>query len=67
MTHRLFKTNEKYLLITNGIRVGGVTVSMLASSVVDHGFELGRVKSEAIKLVFAASPLVRSKIGGSES
>jgi len=54
-------------LITNSIRVGGAIVSMLASSVVDHGFELGRVKPEAIKLVFTASPLVRSKTGGSES
>ena len=34
--------------------IGGVMVSMLASSTVDHGFEPGRVKP---KIVFTASKL----------
>jgi hypothetical protein len=34
-----------------------VMVSMLASSVVDRGFESGLVKPKTIKLVFVASPL----------
>ena len=32
-------------------------VSVLASSVVDRGFEPGRIKPKTIQLVFVASPL----------
>ena len=38
-------------------RIGGVVVSVLASSVVDLGSSTGLVKPKSIKLVFAASPL----------
>ena len=38
--------------------IGGVTVSMLASIVVDRGFEPNRIKPIAIQLVFAASSLI---------
>jgi hypothetical protein len=38
-------------------RVGGVMVSVLASSVVDRGFEPDRVKTKTRKLVFVASLL----------
>ena len=37
--------------------IGGVIVSVLASSAVDRGFDLDRVKPKTIKLVFAAFPL----------
>ena len=37
--------------------IGGVMVSLLASSSVDRGFEPGRVKPKTIKLIFVASPL----------
>ena len=37
--------------------IGGVMVSVLASSLVDQGYELGRVKPKTIKVVYAASPL----------
>ena len=38
-------------------RIGGVMVSVLASGVVDRGFESGLVKPKTIKVVFVASPL----------
>ena len=50
-------------MITNCIQVGGVIVSMLASSVVDNGFELGQVKQETMKLAFAASPIYMHHYG----
>ena len=37
--------------------VGGVMVSVIASSTVDRGFEPTRVRPKTIKLVFVASPL----------
>ena len=37
--------------------IGGVMVSVLASSAVDRGFEPGQVKPKTIKLVCVASPL----------
>jgi hypothetical protein len=37
--------------------IGGVMVSVLASSAVNRGFEPVRVKPKTKKLVFAASPL----------
>ena len=37
--------------------IGGVMVSVLASSAVDRGLEPGRVKPKIIKLAFVASPL----------
>jgi hypothetical protein len=52
-----------------GNRIGEVMASMLASSVVDRGFEPHRVKPKNIKLAFVAFPLitqlkgVRSKTG----
>ena len=57
---------EKYNLILEVLintfkgtlnRIGGVMVSVLASSAVDRGFEPDRVKPKTIKLVFVASPL----------
>ena len=57
---------EKYNLILEVLintfkgtlnRIGGVMVSVLASSAVDCGFEPDRVKPKTIKLVFVASPL----------
>jgi hypothetical protein len=50
-------------------RIGGVMVSVLASSVVDRGFEPRSGKTRTIQLVFVASPLStqhygeRAKIG----
>jgi hypothetical protein len=38
-------------------RIGGVIVSLLATSAVDRGFEPGRVKPKTMKLVFVTSPL----------
>jgi hypothetical protein len=38
-------------------------VSVLASSVVDRGFESGRVKPKTLKLVFVASPLSTQHLG----
>ena len=38
-------------------RIGGVMVSVLASSAVGRGFELRSVKPKTIKLVVVASPL----------
>ena len=68
---------EKYNLILEVLintfkgtlnRIGGVMVSVLASSAVDRGFEPGRVKPKTIKLVFVASPLsTQQKLVGSES
>ena len=44
--------------ITHGHNsIGGVMVNMLASIVVDRGFEHDRIKQKTIKLVFVASPL----------
>ena len=37
--------------------IGGVMVSVLASIVVDRGFEPDRVKQRTIILVFVASPI----------
>ena len=37
--------------------MGGVQVSVVASSAVDRVFEPGRLKPKTVKLVFAASPL----------
>jgi len=37
--------------------IGGVMVSLLASSAVDRGFERRSGKPTTIKLVFVASPL----------
>jgi hypothetical protein len=39
-------------------RIGGVMVSVLAKSAVDHEFEPDRVKPKTIKLVCVASPLI---------
>ena len=39
------------------IHIGGVMVSVLASSVVDHGFESWFSQIKDNKLVFVASPL----------
>ena len=38
-------------------RIGGITVSVFASSAVDRGFKPHRVKPKIIKFVFIASPL----------
>ena len=38
-------------------RIGGLMVSVLASSAVDRGFEPGQVKPKTIKLVFVTFPL----------
>jgi hypothetical protein len=38
-------------------RINGVMVSVLALSAVDRRFELGRVKTKTLKLVFVASTL----------
>jgi hypothetical protein len=44
--------------ISNNVnRIGGVMVSVIASSAVDRGFETARVIPKTIKLVFVASPL----------
>jgi hypothetical protein len=40
-----------------GDRISGVMVNVLASSVLDHGFQPGRVLPKNIKLVFVASLL----------
>ena len=37
--------------------IGGVMVSVLASSAVDRGFDPRRVKPKTITMVFVASPL----------
>ena len=37
--------------------IGGVMVRVLASSAVDRGFNPGRVKPKAIKLIFVTSQL----------
>ena len=39
-------------------RIGGVMVSVLASSVADCGFKPDRVKPKTIKMVVVASPLM---------
>ena len=38
-------------------RIGGVMISVLASSAVDRGFEPRSVKPKTMNLVFVASPL----------
>jgi len=45
-----------HLLLYKINRIGGVMVSVLASSAVDRGLEPGRVKPKTIQLVFVASP-----------
>ena len=45
----------KYQIVINCI--GGVMVSVLASSVVDRGFEPDQVKPNTMKLVFVASSI----------
>jgi hypothetical protein len=47
-------TNLSYLLN----RIGGVIVSVHASSVVDCQFDPGRVKSKTMKLVFGEKKLI---------
>ena len=47
-------------------RIGGVIVSVLASSSVDRGFEPLRVNTKTIKLVFVASPLSTQHLGKRE-
>jgi hypothetical protein len=37
--------------------IGGVMISILASSAVDRGFEYDRVKPMTLKLIFVATPL----------
>jgi hypothetical protein len=46
-----------YMQFRGKKRIAGVMVSVLASSTVDLGSSPGRVKPNAIKLVFVASPL----------
>ena len=43
--------------ITIGNRIDSVMVSVLASSAINCGYELGLVKQKNIKLIFVASPL----------
>ena len=45
------------IYIIRNDRIGGVMVSVLASSVVDHGSSADRVKPKTITLVFVASLL----------
>ena len=42
------------MILISSNRIGGIVVSMLASSAVDRGFEPGRVKPKTMKLVFVA-------------
>ena len=46
-----------FRLLSTPNPIGGVMVSVLASSVVDQGSSPGRVKPKTIKLVCVASPL----------
>ena len=41
--------------------IGGVMVSMLASSAVDHGFKSGSSQTEDYKICIFASPALRRK------
>ena len=47
---------SNYLLHVNN-RIGGVMVSVFASSALDCGFRLQSGQTKTIKLVFVASPL----------
>jgi hypothetical protein len=42
------------MILISSNRIGGIVVSMLASSAVDRGFVPGRVKPKTMKLVFVA-------------
>jgi hypothetical protein len=50
-----FTLEINIIIIVN--RIGGVIISVLASTVIDRGFESDRVISKTIKLIFVASPL----------
>ena len=65
---KLSPANQNYTFIIKGLtntynsstcvnRIGGVMVSVLASSAVDVGLSPSRVKPRIMKLVFVASPL----------
>ena len=48
------KRTEGYVIVFS---IGGVTVSVLASSAVGRGFEFRSSQSKTTKLIFAASPV----------
>ena len=59
----MFMTYEHVLFTLVISRIGGVIVSVLASSAVYRGFEPDRVKPKTIKLVFVA-PLLSTQHKG---